>query len=131
MPLLSGLDRFHPVTFWAGCRPPAPRAVDALLFGHTPDSDRNSAEVHGCIEISRQKGLVVSAFGPRAIFPGRGMSGVIAPQAITPNPPAFGDRGNQIAFRTPQLISHRHKNRVVRSPRKSVPRCISAAGLLG
>ena len=117
------LDRFHPTLL--GGMAPRSTSGDAHAWRHAT-AYQIEAGARGCMVMRfTPKGLG----GQRlvAAIPRSRCRGVIAPQAITPNPPAFEDRGNQIAFPTPTLIAP-HKI-AVSQPRKSVPRCIKRSGV--
>jgi len=66
-------------------------------------------------------GFVVSALV--AAISASSKSGVIAPQAITPNPPALLIAATRLRSETQLIAPHRIAYSV---PRKSQPRCISA-----
>ena len=70
------------------------------------------------------KGRSVSAFV--AAISRSSRSGVIAPQAITPKPPALDMAETRLRSETQLIAPHRI---AVSLPRKSAPRCISRAVL--
>ena len=101
--------------------PDKPGAV-ANIFGPLAEAAINSVSC-GCMVMRlTPNGLVASALV--AAISASSSSGVIAPQAITPKPPAFEMAETRLRSDTQLIAPHRI---AVSLPRKAVPRAIAAA----